>query len=408
MDSMATLASRLTTAESIALETEFGAPNYEPLDVVLTAGQGVWVHDTDGKRYLDCISAYSALNQGHVHPRILAALIEQAQRITLTSRAVRNDQLPLLLRDLTAYCGHEMALLMNTGAEAVETAIKLVRRWGYRVRGIAHDRARIVVCTGNFHGRTTTVVSASSVPQYRADFGPFTPGFDCVPFGDIEALRAAFTEETCALLIEPIQGEGGVNVPPPEYLKAAMQLCRERKVLFVNDEIQTGFGRCGSRFALEHEGLQADVLIVGKALGGGFYPVSAVLASAKLLGLFGPGDHGSTFGGNPLGCAVAREALAVIADEKLPERARELGAELMQRLQDIRHPLVREVRGRGLLIGIELSIRAKLLARALLAEGILAKDTQDYVLRIAPPLVIEREHLDLIVSALTRSLDRLG
>jgi ornithine--oxo-acid transaminase len=405
---MATLASRLTTAESIALETEFGAPNYEPLDVVLTAGQGVWVYDIDGKRYLDCISAYSALNQGHVHPRILAALIGQAQRITLTSRAVRNDQLPLLLRDLTAYCGHEMALLMNTGAEAVETAIKLVRRWGYRVRGIAHDRARIVVCTGNFHGRTTTVVSASSVPQYRADFGPFTPGFDCVPFGDIEALRAAFTEETCALLIEPIQGEGGVNVPPPEYLKAAMQLCRERKVLFVNDEIQTGFGRCGSRFALEHEGLQADVLIVGKALGGGFYPVSAVLASAKLLELFGPGDHGSTFGGNPLGCAVAREALAVIADEKLPERAHELGAELMQRLQDIRHPLVREVRGRGLLIGIELSVRAKLLAKALLAEGILAKDTQDYVLRIAPPLVIEREHLDLIVSALTRSLDRLG
>jgi ornithine--oxo-acid transaminase len=251
-------------------------------------------------------------------------------------------------------------------------------------------------------------VSASSVPQYRADFGPFTPGFDCVPFGDIEALRAAFTEETCALLIEPIQGEGGVVVPPPEYLKAAMELCRERNVLFVDDEIQTGFGRCGKRFALDHEGLRPDVLIVGKALGGGFYPVSAVLADADLLKLFAPGDHGSTFGGNPLGCATAREALAVIIDEKLDERAQELGAELMRRLRDIRHPFVREVRGRGLLIGIELSVQAKLLAKALLAEGILAKDTQDYVLRIAPPLVIEREHLDLIVSALTRVLDRVG
>jgi ornithine--oxo-acid transaminase len=401
---MSILAPRLTSAESIALETEYGAPNYAPLDVVLITGQGVWVQDAQGKRYLDCISAYSALNQGHVHPRILNALIEQAHRITLTSRAVRNDQLPLLLRDLTAYCGQEMALLMNTGAEAVETAIKLARRWGYRKKGIPHDRARIVVCSGNFHGRTTTVVSASSVEQYRLDFGPFTPGFDIVPFGDAAALRAALTPETCALLIEPIQGEGGVNVPPPGYLRDAMALCRERNVLFIDDEIQTGFGRCGARFALDVEGLTPDVLIVGKALGGGFYPVSAVLASRDLLTLFGPGDHGSTFGGNPLGCAVAREALAVIVEEKLADRAAEMGALLMRCLQDIRQPLVREVRGRGLLIGIDVRVKAKLLAKALLEHGILAKDTQDHVLRIAPPLILEREHIEMIVTAFERAL----
>jgi ornithine--oxo-acid transaminase len=405
---MATLASRLTATESIALETDYGAPNYAPLDIVLTSGQGVWVQDIEGKRYLDCISAYSALNQGHVHPRILAALIEQAKRLTLTSRAVRNDQLPLLLRDLATYSGHEMSLLMNTGAEAVETAVKLARRWGYRRKGIPRDRAHIVVCTGNFHGRTTTIVSASSVEQYRTDFGPLTPGFDLVPFGDIQALRAAITNETCALLIEPVQGEGGVNVPPAGYLQAAFALCRERNVLFVDDEVQTGFGRCGARFALDREGITPDVLVVGKALGGGFYPVSAVLASRELLTLFGPGDHGSTFGGNPLGCAVAREALAVIVDEKLAERAETLGTELVQRLRNVRHPLVREVRGQGLLIGIELTVKAKILANALLAEGILAKDTQDYVLRIAPPLILEREQMEIIVAALARALDTIA
>jgi len=405
---MAPLASRLTAAQSIALETEFGSPTYAPLDVVLTSGHGVWVEAIDGKRYLDCVSAYSALNQGHVHPRILAALIAQAQRLTLTSRAVRNDQLPLFLRDLAIYSGYEMSLLMNTGAEAVETAVKLARRWGYRRKGIARDRARIVVCVGNFHGRTTTAVSASSVEQYRADFGPLTPGFDIIPFGDIQALRAALTDETCALLIEPVQGEGGVNIPPAGFLQAAFALCRERNALFIADEVQTGFGRCGARFALDREGITPDVMAVGKALGGGFYPVSAVLASRELLTLFAPGDHGSTFGGNPLGCAVAREALAVIVDEKLAQRAETLGTELTRRLQGIRHPLVREVRGRGLLIGIELSVKANTLATALLAEGILAKDTQDYVLRIAPPLILEREHVDMIVAAVAKALDAIS
>jgi ornithine--oxo-acid transaminase len=408
MYAMATLVSRLTATESIALETDYGAPNYAPLDVVLTSGQGVWVQDIEGKRYLDCISAYSALNHGHVHPRILKRLIEQAHQLTLTSRAVRNDQLPLLLRDLTAYSGQEMALVMNTGTEAVETAIKLARSWGYRKKSIVHDQARIVVCTGNFHGRTTTVVSASSVKQYRADFGPLTPGFDFVPFGDAKALAAAITEETCAFLVEPVQGEGGVNMAAPEYFQEAMRLCRERNVLFIDDEIQTGFGRCGARFALDAEGLTPDILVVGKALGGGFYPISAVLASRELLRLFGPGDHGSTFGGNPLGCAVAREALAVIVEERLAERASELGADLIQGLQSIRHPLVREVRGRGLLIGIELDIKAKRLAEALLKEGILAKDTQDYVLRIAPPLILEREHVEVIVAAVTRALEAVA
>jgi ornithine--oxo-acid transaminase len=404
-EEMDTLSSRLTVPELTALEDEYGARNYAPLDVVITSARGVWAYDADGKAYLDCISAYSAVNQGHVHPRILAALTEQAQRLTLTSRAVRNDQMPLLLRDLTAYCDQEMAILMNTGAEAVETAIKLARRYGYRVRGIAKDRARIIVCSGNFHGRTTTVVSASSVEQYREDFGPFTPGFDIVPFGDIEALRAAFTSETCALLIEPVQGEGGVNIPPPGYLRAAMEACRAHGALFLDDEIQTGFGRCGERLAIDREGLRPDVVIVGKALGGGFYPVSAVLASRALLGLFAPGDHGSTFGGNPLACAVAREALAVVIDERLAERARTLGGELLERLQNLRHPLIGEVRGRGLLIGIETGIPAKRLSKALLAEGILAKDTQETVLRIAPPLVLEREHLDLIVTGLGRALE---
>ncbi|HEY0798691.1 MAG TPA: ornithine--oxo-acid transaminase [Candidatus Baltobacteraceae bacterium] len=405
---MDTLAPHLTAAELTALESKYGAPNYAPIDVVITSASGVWAHDIDGKRYLDCISAYSAVNQGHGHPRILAALIEQAKRLTLTSRAVRNDQMPLLLRDLTAYCEQEMAILMNTGAEAVETAIKLARRWGYRIKGIPLNRARIIVCLGNFHGRTTTVVSASSVQQYRTDFGPFTPGFDLVPYGDIDALRRAFTDETCALLIEPIQGEGGVIVPPPGYLKAAMALCRERHALFLDDEIQTGFGRCGDRLAVDHDGIKPDVVMVGKALGGGFYPVSAVLASRELLELFKAGDHGSTFGGNPLGCAVAREALAVIVDEHLAERSRTLGAELMARIEGLKHPLVREVRGRGLLIGIELTVPAKYVSKALLREGILAKDTQDTVLRIAPPLVIERAQLEVIVTALSRALDAVA
>jgi ornithine--oxo-acid transaminase len=393
-----------TAAELIALEHRYGAANYAPIPVVIAKAEGVYAWDVDGNRYLDCISAYSAVNQGHCHPKIRAALIAQSGRLTLTSRAVHNDRLPLLLEELTAYCGQEMALMMNTGAEAVETAIKLARRWGYRVKGIAPDRARIVVCVNNFHGRTTTVISASSDPRYRADFGPFTPGFTIVPFGDLGALRDVIDRDVCAFLFEPIQGEGGVNVPPAGYLKAAHALCREHNVLFVDDEIQTGFGRTGDRFALDYDGIVPDLLIVGKALGGGFYPVSAALASRELMGLFGPGDHGSTFGGNPLGCEVARAALSVIVEERLAENSRERGAELMKRLGAIAHPRVREVRGRGLLIGIEVDGSARSLAKLLLKEGLLAKDTQKNVLRLAPPLVLRPEHADEIAAAFERGL----
>jgi ornithine--oxo-acid transaminase len=388
-----------TAAGMIAREERFGAANYAPLDVVIARAEGVYTWDTAGNRYLDCISAYSAVNQGHCHPRIRAALIEQSGLVTLTSRAVRNDRLPVLLEELTAYCGQEMALVMNTGVEAVETAIKLARRWGYRVKGVPADRARIIVCADNFHGRTTTVISASSEPQYRADFGPFTPGFTIVPYGDLAALHAAIDETVCAFLVEPIQGEGGVNVPPPGYLAGAFALSREHNFLFLGDEIQTGFGRTGTRFALDYDHLIPDVLIVGKALGGGFYPVSAALASRDLLGLFRPGDHGSTFGGNPLACQVARAALAVTVDEGLADNARERGQELMGRLMQIHDPRIVGVRGRGLLIGIEFDRTAKPFASALLAQGILAKDTHERVLRIAPPLVLRPEHVDEIVSA---------
>jgi ornithine--oxo-acid transaminase len=366
----------------------------------------VWVWDESGRRYLDCISAYSAVNQGHCHPRIRAALVAQAERVTLTSRAVHNDQLPPLLADLCAYAGQEMALVMNTGAEAVETAIKLVRRYGYRHKGIADGRARIIVCANNFHGRTTTIISASSEPQYRDAFGPFTPGFTIVPYGDIGALRAAMDDDVCAFLVEPIQGEGGVVVPPPGYLRAAHELCREYGALLVADEIQTGFGRTGARFALDAEGVSADVLVVGKALAGGFYPVSAALASRELMELFAPGDHGSTFGGNPLGCAAARAALAVIVEEHLAENARARGAELLAALRSLAHPRVKDVRGRGLLIGLELDRDARSMAHALLEEGILAKDTHGTVLRIAPPLVATSDDIATIASACERALAR--
>jgi len=391
-------------AELIAREERFGAPNYAPLDIVIVRAEGVHAWDSAGNRYIDCISAYSAVNQGHCHPRIGAALVAQSKILTLTSRAVRNDRLPLLLEELTAYCGQEMALVMNTGVEAVETAIKLARRWGYRVKGIPPDRARIIVCADNFHGRTTTVISASFEEQYRADFGPFTPGFTIVPYGDLEALRSVLDETVCGFLVEPIQGEGGVNVPPPGYLTGAYTLSREHNFLFVGDEIQTGFGRTGTRFALDYDNLTPDVLIVGKALGGGFYPVSAALASRELLRLFGPGDHGSTFGGNPLACEVARAALAVTVDEELAENARVRGAELMRRFAEIRDSRIVQVRGRGLLIGIEFDRSAKPFAQALAANGILAKDTHERVLRIAPPLVVRSEHIDEIVAAFERIL----
>lgn len=393
--------------EFIALEDGYGAHNYHPLDLVVERAEGVWLHDVTGKRYLDCVSAYSAVNQGHCHPRIAAALTEQAKKLTLTSRAMRNDRLPIFLQRLTQLCGYEMALPMNTGVEAVETAIKLARRYGYDVKGVADGRAEIIVFNNNFHGRTTAVISASSTQEYRRAFGPFTPGFVQVPYGDYDALSAAINENTCAILIEPIQGEGGVVVPREGFLKRAWGLCREHRVLFMADEIQTGFGRTGDLFACDHDGIKPDVLIVGKALGGGYYPVSAVLASKELLLLFKPGEHGSTFGGNPLGCAVAMAALDVIVDENLASRARYAGAAIMRGLRTISSPLIKEVRGRGLLIGIELTVPARALSEALLARGIVAKDTHESVLRIAPPLVIGDAEIELLLRAIEDALASL-
>lgn len=391
----------------IERDDRYGAHNYHPLDVVVERAEDIWLWDVEGKRYIDCVSAYSAVNQGHRHPRIAAALAEQAARVTLTSRAMRNDRMGLFLEKLTKLCGYEMALPMNTGVEAVETAIKLARRWGYRVKGIAHDKAEIVVFSNNFHGRTTAAVAASTTPEYRADFGPFPPGFVPVPFGDAAALERAINPNTCAILIEPIQGEGGVIVPPEGYLKRAWATCKEHDVLFMADEIQTGLGRTGDLFACEHDGITADVLIVGKALGGGYYPVSAVLASAKLLGLFAPGEHGSTFGGNPLGAAIACASLDVIVDEELPRRAREAGKKLADGLRAVRSPKVREVRGRGLLIGIELDGSARALSEALLQRGVVAKDTHDNVLRLAPPLTINDEAIDTVLEAFASAIAAL-
>jgi ornithine--oxo-acid transaminase len=386
------------TSEYIALDERYGAHNYAPLDLVIERAEGVWMWDVDGKKYLDCISAYSAVNQGHSHPRIREAMIEQASRVQLTSRAMRNDRMGPFLNKLTALTGFERALPMNTGAEAVETAIKLARRWGYRVKGIPHDAAEIVVFSNNFHGRTTTIVSASTQEAYREDFGPFTPGFVAVPFGDAEALERALNPNTCAILIEPIQGEGGVNVPPDGYLKRAWAMCKEHHVLFIADEIQTGLGRTGELFAVDHDGIKPDITLVGKALGGGFYPVSAALASAALMDLFGPGDHGSTFGGNPLGSAIADAALDVIVDEKLVTRARYAGAKIMQGLRSVASSHVKEIRGRGLLIGIELDVPTKKLALALLDRGVAAKDTHERVLRLAPPLVIEDDAIEFLLA----------
>lgn len=396
------------TRALIATDERYGAHNYHPLDVVVARAEGVWLWDVEGNRYLDCISAYSAVNQGHCHPRIYAAMVEQARNLTLTSRALRNDRMPGFLEKLTRLAGFEAALPMNTGVEAVETAIKLVRRWGYRVKGIPADRAEIVVFNDNFHGRTSAAIGASTTPEYKADFGPLTPGFVAVPFGDADALQRALTPNTAAILIEPIQGEGGVNVPPEGFLKRAWAACREHDVLFVADEIQTGFGRTGDLFACDYDGIKPDVMVVGKALGGGFYPVSAALADRKLMDLFAPGDHGSTFGGNPLGSAVAEAALAVIVEENLAARARYAGAAIVQGLRAIASPLVREVRGRGLLIGIELDRPARELSQALLARGVAAKDTHERVLRIAPPLVIDDAAIAFLLDACRQALATLG
>ena len=384
----------LRTRDFIELENQYGAHNYHPLDVVIERAEGVWVYDVEGKRYLDCLAAYSALNQGHCHPKILQALVEQAHKVTLTSRAFRNDQLPLFYKELHELTGYDMALPMNTGAEAVETAIKTARKWGYKIKGIPEDKAEVIVCANNFHGRTVTEVSFSTDAQYRDGFGPFTPGFKVIPFGDAQALENAITPNTCAFLVEPIQGEAGIIIPPAGFLKQAADTCRQNRVLLIVDEIQSGLGRTGKLFAYEHEGIRPDVVIVGKALSGGFYPVSAVLSSWDIMRIFNPGDHGSTFGGNPLGCAVARAALQVLMQEKLVERSAELGPYFLGLLQTLRSPDLKEVRGKGLWIGIELHSPARAYCEALKEEGILCKETHDRVIRIAPPLIIRREEID--------------
>ncbi|HYE26301.1 MAG TPA: ornithine--oxo-acid transaminase [Clostridia bacterium] len=395
----------MRTEEFVELENQFGAHNYHPLDVVIERAQGVWVTDIEGKKYLDCLAAYSAVNQGHCHPKIVQTLMEQAEKVTLTSRAFRNEQLPLLYRELNEMTGFDMVLPMNSGAEAVETAVKTARKWGYKVKGIPEGKAEIIVCANNFHGRTVTIVSFSTDEQYRDGFGPFTPGFKVIPFGDAKALREAITPNTCAFLVEPIQGEAGIVMPPEGFLREAAAICHENRVLLMCDEIQSGLGRTGKLFAYMHEGIRPDLLIVGKALAGGFYPVSAVLSSREILGVYKPGDHGSTFGGNPLGCAVARTALRVLREEGLVERSAELGAYFLERLRAIKSSAVKEIRGRGLWIGIELHSAARPYCEALKELGVLCKETHDKVIRIAPPLVITKEEIDWAFDRIKKVLE---
>lgn len=392
------------TGEFIREVDRWSAHNYGPLQVVLERGEGVWVWDVEGRKYLDMLAAYSAVNQGHRHPRIIEALEEQAGRLTLTSRAFHNDRMGPFLHQLCEATGFDRALPMNTGAEAVETAIKAARKWGYEVKGVPDDRAEIIVCANNFHGRTTTIVGFSSEDQYRSGFGPFAPGFVTIPYGDSDALERAITNETVGFLVEPLQGEGGIIVPPDGYMSTVHEICRERGVLVLNDEIQTGLGRTGKLFCGDWDGTRGDVLIVGKALGGGVFPVSAILANDDVMDVFHPGDHGSTFGGNPLGAAVGQASLAVTLDEGLADRSLELGTWLNQRLSDIDSPHIAEVRGRGLMLGIEIrkeSGPARPFCDALLERGILCNDTHHQVIRIAPPLVVTREILEQALSAIT-------
>ncbi len=397
----------MRTEELLYFEKRHGARNYTPLDVVLTRGEGVWVYDVEGNRYLDGLSAYSALNHGHCHPRLVRTLTEQAQRLTLASRAFHTDQYALLLRRLAELTGYETSLLMNTGVEAVETAIKLARKWAYTVKGVPLNEAEVIVAQDNFHGRTITALSFSSERLYREYFGPYTPGFVVVPYGDSRALEAAITPRTAAVLVEPIQGEAGVVMPPQGYLQEVRALCSEHNVLLLLDEIQTGLGRTGKLFAHQHEGIRPDITILGKALGGGMYPVSGILAGRELMDIFQPGEHGSTFGGNPLGAAVAIEALNVLEDEGLCERSAELGAVALESLREQMPAFVKEVRGRGLLIGIELLPEAggaRRFCEKLKTEGVLCKETHENVIRFAPPLIIDRATLDEAVSTIVRVL----
>lgn len=389
------------------LADRYGAHNYAPLPIVVERAEGVYMYDGAGKRYIDFLSCYSALSHGHRHPRILAAMQEQIGKVTLTSRAFHNAEMGPFLQELCEYCDMDMALPMNSGAEAVETAVKAARKWAYAVKGVPRHKAEIIVCADNFHGRTVTIVSFSTEPLYRDDFGPFTPGFVVIPYGDAAALEAAITPNTAAFLVESLQGEAGVCVPPDGFLRAAREITAANDVLLIADEVQTGLGRTGRRFCYQHEGVQPDLVVIGKALGGGVYPVSAVVGGAAVMGLFAPGEHGSTFGGNPLACAIGRESLRVLEEERLAERAAELGDFLMERLSAIRSRHVKEVRGKGLLIGVELYPEAggaRRFCEALMAEGLLCKETHDDVIRFAPPLIITREQLELSLERVEKVL----
>ncbi len=391
----------------IELEENYGAHNYHPLDVVLTKGEGVWVTDVEGKRYLDCLSAYSALNQGHCHPKIKQAMIDQLEKLTLTSRAFRNDQLGRLYKKLSDMTGYEMVLPMNSGAEAVETAIKVARKWAYLTKKIPRYKAEIIVAEGNFHGRTTTIISFSSTDLYKKDFGPYTPGFPLVPYGNIEAIKNTINENTAAIMLEPLQGENGIISPPEGYLKAVETLCKENNILLIADEIQTGLGRTGKLFACDHEDVRPDIMVIGKALSGGFYPVSAILADRPVLGLIEPGQHGSTFGGNPLGAAVSIAALSVIEEESLIENAREMGAYIKDYLEEIPKKNIKDIRGKGLLIGVELKHElggARRFAEVLRENGILVKETHVHILRLAPPLIIKKDTVDWMLPILRETL----
>jgi ornithine--oxo-acid transaminase len=387
----------MRTEDYIKLEEMYGAHNYHPLDVVIKKAKGAWVEDVEGKKYLDCLAAYSAVNQGHCHPRIYKALKKQAKKVTLTSRAFRNNQLPLLYKELHDLTGFDISLPMNSGAEAVETALKAARKWAYKVKGIPEGQAEIIACQNNFGGRTISIISFSTEPQYRDGFGPFTPGYKIIPYGDADELAAAITPNTAAFIVEPIQGEGGVVVPPEGYLKKCCEICKQNNVLLICDEIQTGLGRTGKLFAFEHEGIRPDVVTIGKALSGGFYPVSAVLSRKDVLGVFRPGDHGSTFGGNPLACAIARESLKVLVEEGLIENSAKMGAYFKEKLSQIKSKHIKEVRGKGLFIGVELHPEAggaRRFCEALKNKGVLCKETHDNVIRFAPPLVIKKKEID--------------
>jgi len=391
----------------IDLENRYGAHNYKPLNVVLTRGEGIWVWDVDGNRYMDCLSAYSAVNQGHCHPAILQTMMDQARLLTLTSRAFRNDQLGLLYKEVCELTHSHKMLPMNSGAEAVETVIKAVRKWGYKVKGIPDDQAEIIVCRNNFHGRTITIVGFSTDPGSREGFGPFTPGFKIVPFGDADALEKAITPHTVGFLVEPIQGEAGVIIPPEGYLREAKRLCEQHNVVLILDEIQTGLGRTGKLLAEEHEGIEADLTLVGKALSGGFYPVSAVLSNKEVMDVLRPGEHGSTFGGNPLACAIARTALRVLVEEGMIENAANLGRYFIDALRSLKDPKIKEIRGKGLMIGIEFHPEvggARQYSEKLMAEGMLCKETHDHIIRIAPPLVITRDDIDWALERIAKVL----